>query len=79
MGLRPSSELIQSLRTTLQKLEENFVSPEDQPRLEELKRVLLHRLADLEFVGAAVEKTSPDKPKQQKPNLASAGNSSDAA
>ena len=52
---RPSSELIQSLRTTLQKLEENFASPEDQPRIGELKRILLHRIADLEFVGAAVE------------------------
>lgn len=79
MGRRPSSELIQSIRATLQRLEENIASPEDQPRIAELKRILLLRIADLEFVGAAVEKADADKPKQKKPDLASAGNSSDAA
>jgi hypothetical protein len=38
----------------LQKLEENFASPEDQPQIAELKRILLVRIADLEFVGAAI-------------------------
>jgi len=39
----------------LQRVEETFASEEDQPRIAELKRTLLHRIADLEFVGAAVE------------------------
>ena len=56
MGHRPASELIQSLRSTLQKLEETCASPEDETLLAELKRILLLRIADLEFVGAAVEK-----------------------
>jgi hypothetical protein len=60
---RPSSELIQSLRVTLQRLEENFASPEDQPRIVELKHILLVRIADLEFVGAAVEKTNAEEAK----------------
>lgn len=45
---RPSSEVIQSLRVTLQKLEENFPAPEDQPVIEELRRLLLLRIAQLE-------------------------------
>jgi hypothetical protein len=52
---RPAYELIQSLRASLQKLEENFASPEDQPRIADIKRILLLHIADLEFVGAAVE------------------------
>jgi hypothetical protein len=52
---RPAAELIHSLRAVLQKVEETFASPEDQPTLSELKRILIHRIADLEFVGASVE------------------------
>jgi len=52
MGLRPSSELIQSLRLTLQKLEENFASAEDEPNIAELKRILLLRIAEIEAVDA---------------------------
>jgi hypothetical protein len=55
VGQRPSSEIIQSLRATLQKLEEGFASVEDQPVMAELKRILLLRIADMEFVTAAVE------------------------
>jgi hypothetical protein len=65
VGHRPASELIQSLRATLQRLEENFATPEDQPILAELKRILLHRIADLEFVGAAVERASPEEARPQ--------------
>ena len=66
---RPSSELIQSLRNTLQKLEENFASTEDQPRIAELKCILLHRIADLEFVGAAVEVANAEKAANQEGTL----------
>jgi len=40
----------------LQKLEENFPSLEDQRHVAELKRILLLRLADIEFVQAVVER-----------------------
>src|SRR3954451_25344776 len=50
MQARPSSELIQSLRLTLQKIEENFTSAEDEPNIAELKRILLLRIADIEAV-----------------------------
>ena len=55
MGLRPSFELIQSLRVTLQKIEENFATPEDEPVIAELKRILLLRIADIEAVDALRE------------------------
>lgn len=55
MGHRPTSELIQSLRVTLQKLEENFASLEDQPVIAELKRILLLRIADIEAINALQE------------------------
>lgn len=62
---RPAYELIQSLRIVLQKLEEDFASPEDQPRITELKRILLLRIADLEFVGATVERANAEETKQR--------------
>lgn len=40
---------------TSQKLEENFSSREDQPPTAERKRIVLDRIAHLQFVGAAVE------------------------
>ena len=52
MSHRPTFELKQSLRVTLQKLEENFASLEDQPVMAELKRILLLRIADIEAVEA---------------------------
>ena len=58
---RPSFELIKSLRTTLLKLEESFASPEDQPQIAELKRILLLRIADIEFVEAIVERDNADE------------------
>lgn len=48
MAPRPSTELIESLRVTLQKVEEDFASPKDQPRIAELRRILLMRIAELE-------------------------------
>src|SRR4051794_30547117 len=52
MEPRPASELIQSLRLTLQKIEENFASAEDEPNIAELKRILLLRIADIEATEA---------------------------
>jgi len=48
VGLRPTVETIESLRATLQKLEESFASVEDEPVLGELKHLLLLRIAQLE-------------------------------
>jgi hypothetical protein len=62
---RPAAELIHSLRAVLQKVEETFASPEDQPTLSELKRILIHRIADLEFVGASVEMSNAEEAKHQ--------------
>jgi hypothetical protein len=55
MEPRPASELIQSLRLTLQKIEENFASVEDEPNIAELKRILLLRIADIEATEALRE------------------------
>ncbi len=53
MGPRPTREVIQNLRVTLQKLEQNFDSREDETVVAELKRILLIRIADLEADEAA--------------------------
>ena len=50
---RQASELMQSLRAVLQKLEKNFSSLEDQPMFAELRRLILLHIADLEFVENA--------------------------
>ena len=39
----------------------NFASEADQPRIAELKHILLLSIADLEFVGAAVEKANAEE------------------
>lgn len=48
MVRHPSSELIQRIRATLQKIEEDFASEEDQPQVAELRRMLLLRIAEHE-------------------------------
>jgi hypothetical protein len=48
MSPRLSSELIRSLRVTLQKIDEEFPTQADEPAVAELKRLLLLRLAELE-------------------------------
>jgi hypothetical protein len=59
MSPRLSSELIQFIRVTLQKIDENFPTPADEPVVVELKRLLLLRLAELE--SAETDKSnSPD-------------------
>jgi hypothetical protein len=45
------SKLIQSLRETLQKIEEDFPSQADQSVVATLKRLLLLRIAELESDG----------------------------
>ena len=43
-----SSELIRSIRVTLQKIDEDFPQQADEPVVAELKRLLLLRVAELE-------------------------------
>jgi len=51
MTPRLSSEILRFLRVTLQKIDENFPSQEDEPVVAELKRLLLLRVAELESAG----------------------------
>jgi len=60
MESRPSSELIQSLRLTLRKIEENFPCAEDEPNIAELKRILLLRIADIEATEALRQAEASD-------------------
>ena len=50
---RISSKLIQSLRITLRKIDEDFPLQADEPVLATLKRLLHLRIAELESAGAA--------------------------
>ena len=52
MGFRPTIEAIENLRLTLQTLEQNFGSVDDEPSLAEFKRILLSRIAELEAAEA---------------------------
>jgi hypothetical protein len=56
-ALRPPSETVESLRTTLQKLEQE--NPPDDESLTELKRILLARIAELELVQALEAAATP--------------------
>ena len=48
-GRRTSSENLESLRATLQKLEQTDAPAEDPESFADLKRILLSRIADLEL------------------------------
>ena len=61
MVFRASPELIQSLRVTLQKIDEVFPSQADEPFVAELRRVVLLRIAELESADTD-EPNSMDEP-----------------
>jgi hypothetical protein len=61
MSPRISSELIQSLRVTLQKIDNDFPSQADEPVVKELKSLLLLRIAELELAGTD-KSNSTDEP-----------------
>ena len=48
MHLHSPHDLVVSLRTTLQRLEEDFPHPENDPPMDEMRRILLHRIAEVE-------------------------------
>jgi hypothetical protein len=60
MVSRLSPELIQSLRVTLQTIEETFPSQADEPVVAELKRILLLRIAELESAGTDKSKSTDE-------------------
>ena len=58
---RPRRETIQSLRLTLQSLEQSTDPDADAQEIAELKRILLTRIADLEAVTALnAQSAAPD-------------------
>lgn len=52
MSLRPSPQTLESLRHTLQNLEQSADPTSDPQELAELKGILLRRIADLELLNA---------------------------
>lgn len=61
MSLRPSPQTLESLRLTLQNLEQSADPTSDPQELAELKGILLRRIADLEVLDAlsSQSETSP--------------------
>jgi hypothetical protein len=57
MVQRPSSDLIQNLRATLQKLADSFDAADNQPVMAKLKSILLLRIADLAEASQEKENT----------------------
>lgn len=64
---RPAQETLESLRLALLKVEQNLEPDQDPEALAELKRILLHRIAELEVVQAI---ESGDPQAAEKPNPA---------
>ena len=52
MSARSSKETLESLRVTLQKLEQTTDSPSNGQDIVELKQILLNRIAELEALSA---------------------------
>jgi len=57
MNPRPHFNTLESLRATLQKLEQSSDPGQDEASMAELKRVLLNRIADLEL-SQTLERTA---------------------
>ena len=52
MDPRPPTDILRSLRITLQKLEQNHHADEEASAMAELRRILLNRIAELEVLSA---------------------------
>jgi hypothetical protein len=74
----PSHDFLSAVRLTLKRLEEEFPAPEDQSVIAELKRIILLRIADREFVAAAGERENAKEVKAEL-TLAQFGGKPDAA
>lgn len=64
---RPSYRTIDSLRATLQEMELTPDPGQDQAAMEDLKRVLLNRIAELELVKK-LEAAEPEEAKPSQPS-----------
>jgi len=62
MSLRAPRETVDSLRLTLQSLEQNTDETSDPQALAELKRILLRRMADLEAADALAALSTSTQP-----------------
>jgi hypothetical protein len=58
MTARPSKETLESLRVTLQRLEQTIDPSADAQSLADLKRILLGRIAELEALNALLPAAS---------------------
>ena len=72
MSLRGARETVESLRITLQKLEQSTEGTSDPSELAELKRILLARIADLEAVDALSAQSQGPTADEEQPNPAPA-------
>jgi len=63
MPRRPTPKTLDSLKVTLQKLEQTDTPAQDPDSMSELKRVLLNRIADLELTKTLV--TSDTEPETE--------------
>ena len=57
MGVRPSPEIVETLRKVLRELEET--SAPQESALVSLKKIILNRIADIELADAAEELVDP--------------------
>jgi hypothetical protein len=70
MAPRSSKETLESLRVTLQKLEQSTDSPSNGHDVAELKQILLNRIAELETLSAmepAQAESAPTSPSDLPP------------
>jgi hypothetical protein len=70
MAPRPSKETLESLRVTLQKLEQSTDAPLNGQDVAELKQILLNRIAELEALSAmepAQVESAPTSPSDLPP------------
>lgn len=67
MTVRPTQETLESLRLTLQKLEQTTDPASDGHDVIELKQILLNRIAELEALSALLPPN--DEPKQEAGDL----------
>jgi hypothetical protein len=58
----PTPKLLSVLRTTVSQLEKNTDLAPDDPALADLKKALLHRIANLQMESAPESNPSPEKP-----------------
>ena len=73
MNLRPAQETLDSLRVTLQKLEQAVDPVSDGQDVAELKRILLNRIAELEALQALQpEEVAPAPAPSDLPSIAAA-------